>query len=143
MLAVDDPLLHLLVNARAAVPTVNDNLWVRVLDLPAALAGRRYAGPVDVVLDVTDARLPANAGRWRLTTGDRQADGFHPAEVTRTSEAADLALDVRELGAAYLGGRSLTAQARAGLVAEHTPGALQSTSAAFLSAVAPVCSYVW
>ena len=51
----------------AAVPKVNDNLWVRLLDLPVALAGRRYAAPVDVVLDVTDARLPANAGRWRLT----------------------------------------------------------------------------
>ena len=53
-----------------ASPRLTDNLWVRLLDLPVALAGRRYSAPLDVVLDVTDTRLPANAGRWRLTTGD-------------------------------------------------------------------------
>ncbi|MEZ0449148.1 GNAT family N-acetyltransferase [Cellulomonas sp. ICMP 17802] len=143
MLPVDDALLHLLVDPRAVVPKVNDNLWVRLLDLPVALAGRRYAAPVDVVLEVTDARLPANAGRWRLTTGDRGPDGTWAAEVTRTEDAADLRLDVRELGAAYLGGRSLAAQARAGLVVEETAGALQSAAAAFLWPVAPFCSYVW
>ena len=121
MLPVDDALLHLLVDPRAVVPKVNDNLWVRILDLPVALAGRSYSAPVDVVLDVTDTRLPANAGRWRLVTGDRQDDGTYPADVTRTHEDADVSLDVRELGAVYLGGRSLVAQARAGLVSEQTP----------------------
>lgn len=143
MLPVDDALLHLLVDPRAIVPKVNDNLWIRLLDLPVALAGRRYAAPVDVVLEVTDARLPANAGRWRLVTGEAEADGTFAATVVRTHEAADLRLDVRELGAAYLGGRSLAAQARAGLAVEETPGALQSAAAAFLWPVAPFCSYVW
>jgi len=96
-----------------------------------------------VVLEVTDTRLPANAGRWRLVTGEAEADGTFAATVVRTHEAADLRLDVRELGAAYLGGRSLAAQARAGLVVEETPGALQSAAAAFLWPVAPFCSYVW
>ncbi|WP_315094172.1 GNAT family N-acetyltransferase [uncultured Cellulomonas sp.] len=143
MLPVDDTVLLLLENPRAVVPKVNDNLWVRLLDLPVALAGRRYAAPADVVLEVTDARLPDNAGRWRLTTGDRQADGAYPAQVTRTQDPADLRLDVRELGAAYLGGRSFVAQARAGLVHEKTPGAAHTASAAFLWPVAPMCTYVW
>ncbi|GEK20852.1 GNAT family N-acetyltransferase [Cellulomonas xylanilytica] len=143
MLPVDDALLHLLVDPRAVVPKVNDNLWVRILDLPVALAARRYAAPVDVVLDVTDTRLTGNAGRWRLTTGARQDDGTYAAEVTSTQDDADLRLDVRELGAAYLGGRSLAAQARAGLVSQETPGALQSAAAAFLWPVAPMCTYVW
>ena len=143
MLPVDDTLLHLLVDQRAVVPKLTDNLWVRLLDLPVALAGRRYSAPVDVVLDVTDTRLTANAGRWRLTTGPRQDDGTYPAEVARTQDDADLRLDVRELGAAYLGGRSLTAQARAGLVTEVTAGALQSAAVAFLWPVAPMCNYVW
>lgn len=143
MLPVDDALLYLLVDPRAVVPKVNDNLWVRLLDLPVALAGRRYAAPVDVVLEVADTRLTANAGRWRLTTGDRQDDGTYAAEVTPTRDAADLRLDVRELGAVYLGGRSLAAQGRAGLVDELTPGTLQSTAAAFLWPVAPMCTYVW
>ena len=143
MMPVDDALLHLLVDARAVVPKIQDNLWVRLLDLPVALAGRRYSAPVDVVLEVTDARLPANAGRWRLTTGEQQADGAFPAQVTRTDDAADVRIDVRELGAAYLGGRSLVAQASAGLVTEQTPGALQRAAVAFGWPVAPVCTYVW
>lgn len=143
MLPVDDALLHLLVDPRAVVPKVNDNLWVRLLDLPVALAGRRYAAPVDLVLEVSDARLPDNAGRWRLTTGAQGPDGTYPATATRTDDDADLHLDVRELGAAYLGGRSLAAQARAGLVVEVTPGAVQTAAVAFLWPVAPFCSYVW
>ena len=34
MLPVDDALLHLLVDQRAVVPKLTDNLWVRLLDLP-------------------------------------------------------------------------------------------------------------
>jgi predicted acetyltransferase len=143
MLAVDDELLHLLVDPRATVPKVSDNLWLRLLDVPTALAARRYSAPVDVVLDVHDARLPANAGRWRLATGSQGPDGAWDAQVASTSEPADVTVDVRELGATYLGGRSLAALARAGLVTEHRAGALQCVSAAFRWPLAPVCSWVF
>jgi predicted acetyltransferase len=147
MLAVDDALLTLLVDPRGAGARLTDNLWVRVLDLPVALAARRYAAPLDVVLEVTDARLGANAGRWHVRTAGasgRPDDEFgHPAEVTATREPADLSLDVRELGAAYLGGRSLAALASGGLVVEHRPGALLRASAAFGWPVAPLCSWVF
>lgn len=142
MLAVDDVLTDLLVDRRAAVPKLVDNLWVRLLDLPEALAARRYAAPVDAVLEVTDARLPANAGRWRVATTERGDEGW-AAEVTRTDAAPDLALDVRELGAAYLGGRSLAAFARTGLVTEHRPGAAAAAATAFGWPTAPVCSWVF
>lgn len=138
ILATDDPLLHLLLDVRAAEPRPTDNLWVRIVDLPAALEGRRYASAVDVVLDVTDHVLPANAGRWRLRAGP---DGV--AVTASTDDAADLALDVRELGAAYLGGVPLAALARAGLVEERTAGALQAAATAFGWPVAPVCSFVF
>jgi len=143
MLAVDDELLHLLVDPRATVPKVSDNLWVRLLDVPTALAARRYSAPVDVVLDVHDARLPENAGRWRLATGSQGPDGAWDAQVASTSEPADVTVDVRELGAVYLGGRSLAALARAGLVTEHRAGALQGVAAAFRWPLAPVCSWVF
>ncbi|MCR6646959.1 MAG: GNAT family N-acetyltransferase [Cellulomonas sp.] len=142
MLPADDPLLGLLVDPRGAVPRIADNIWVRLLDLPAALTARRYSAPVDLVLEVTDARLPANAGRWRLTTGEAGADGY-PAEVATTDDEPDLRLDVRELGAAYLGGRSLAALASAGLVTEVTPGTLLPAAAAFGWPLAPVCSWVF
>ena len=65
--AADEPLRLLADEPRALNTSLVDSLWLRVVDLPAALAARRYAAPVDVVLEVTDALLPANAGRWRLT----------------------------------------------------------------------------
>ncbi len=82
MLAVDDPLLQLLVDPREAVARLRDNLWVRLLDLPSRSPARRYAAPLDVVLGVTDARLPANAGSWRLrTVPDDDAPAQHVATV--------------------------------------------------------------
>ena len=68
--AVDDPLLHLLGDVRQAQPRVKDSLWVRLVDVGRALAGRRYAAPVDVVLDVTDELCAWNTGRWRLRADD-------------------------------------------------------------------------
>ena len=148
MLAPDDPLLMLLVDRRSALPRLADNLWVRLLDVPRALAGRRYAAPLDVVIEVTDALLPANAGRWRLTTptapeGPSDDGTGWPAAISPSDAPADLVLDVRELGAAYLGGRSLTDLARAGLVEERTAGAAMRAGAAFGWPVAPVCSWVF
>ncbi|SKC78146.1 GNAT family N-acetyltransferase [Krasilnikoviella flava] len=138
LLATDDPVTSLLVDPRAAAPRVADNVWVRVVDVPAALAGRRYQAEVDVVLGVADARLPDNAGSWRL-----RAAAFGEASCERTDAAPDLELDVRELGAAYLGGTSLAALAGAGLVTERTPGALARASAAFGWPVAPACGWVF
>jgi predicted acetyltransferase len=146
VLPVDDVVTQLLVNLRAAAPRTPDNLWVRLVDVPAALAGRQYAADVDVTLEVTDTRIPANAGVYRL-----QADAFGPASVERVDpefEAPDLTLDVRELGAAYLGGRSLAALAAAGLVTEHgrpgeRAGALARASVAFGWPIAPASSWVF
>jgi predicted acetyltransferase len=137
-LAVDDRLLSLLVDARAARGTWQDNTWLRIIDLPAALAGRQYQAPLDVVLEVTDDLLTANAGRWRLV-----APAFGPASVERTDAPADLALDVRELGATYLGGTSLTELAAAGLVSERTPGSLHRAAAGFGWPVAPLASWIF
>ncbi|HDH03718.1 MAG TPA: GNAT family N-acetyltransferase, partial [Actinobacteria bacterium] len=39
---IDDPLLWTLVDPRHLSRTISDGLWVRVMDVPAALSGRRY-----------------------------------------------------------------------------------------------------
>ncbi|MFJ5232065.1 GNAT family N-acetyltransferase [Kitasatospora sp. NPDC088391] len=131
-LPVDDPLLHLVSDVRHLTPRLVDALYVRLVDLPAALTARAYAAPVDVVLEVADAFCPWNAGRWRLTA----APGG-PASCVRTGDPAELELDVRELGSVYLGGGSLAALAAAGLVREVRPGALEPAAAAFRSALEP------
>jgi predicted acetyltransferase len=123
---------------------VVDNLWVRVIDLPGALSRRAYSAAVDVVLEVTDALLPGNAGRWRLRAG--RAGGVGGAggvDCARTDEAADIALDVRELGAAYLGGTRLATLAAAGLVDERRPGAVGALSTALSWDPAPWCPRIF
>ncbi|MBF9127589.1 GNAT family N-acetyltransferase [Plantactinospora sp. S1510] len=123
--AIDEPLQYLVDEPRQLGAGLNHGLWVRIVDLPAALAARSYAADVDVVFDVTDPLLPENAGRWRLTV----ASGT--AECTRTDAPAELACDVRDLAAAYLGGPSLGTLATAGRVREVRPGVLPRASAAF------------
>jgi predicted acetyltransferase len=121
----DDPLLDLLLDPRAPSPITRDGLWVRVADVRRALAARTYARDVDVVLAVTDGFLPWNAGRWQL------AGGPGGATCEPTSRPADLTVDVRELGAVYLGKPSLVRLGAAELVQEHTSGALAIVSEAF------------
>ncbi|MFE0551552.1 GNAT family N-acetyltransferase [Streptomyces pilosus] len=128
---VDESWQYLVSDIRRGRPTLKDALYVRLVDVGAALAARTYRAPVDVVLEVEDAFCPWNAGRWRLS-GDAKG-----ASCERTEDAADLALSVRELGAAYLGGVGLTALASAGRVRELRDGALAEASLAFGSDPAP------
>jgi predicted acetyltransferase len=118
---------------------------VRIIDLPAALTGRAYSGPVDVVLEVTDELLTGNAGRWRLRAAGPGAAGAADANASceRTDQPADLALGIRELGAAYLGGTRVGTLAAAGLVTELRPGALVGLSAAMTWDPAPWCPQVF
>jgi predicted acetyltransferase len=139
---VDDPLLYQLADPRRARPQLNDALWVRIVDVPRALAGRKYSSPVDLVIEVRDEILPSNAGRWRLTATAETSDGL-AATCVPASSAADLALDVTELGAAYLGGTRLGALAGGGLVAELRPGAARQLSAALSWDPAPWCPTVF
>ncbi|GGV12440.1 GNAT family N-acetyltransferase [Streptomyces griseoflavus] len=128
---VDENWQYLVSDIRRGRPTLKDALYVRLVDVGEALAARTYRAPVDVVLEVEDAFCPWNAGRRRLS-GDAKG-----ASCERTDDAADLALSVRELGAAYLGGVSLTALASAGRVRELRRGALAEASLAFGSDPAP------
>jgi predicted acetyltransferase len=124
-ISTDEPLLTMINEPSRLAATVGDALWVRLVDLPAALAARRYATEVDVVLEVTDAEIPANAGRWRLR-GSPSA-----ATCVATTDEPDLRCDIRLLGAAYLGRQVLYGANLAGLVDEARPGALARAAAAF------------
>jgi predicted acetyltransferase len=135
--AIDEPLLHMVTEPRRLGAVVADSLWVRIADLPAALIARRYSTPLNVVLQVDDRLLPENAGRWRLT-----ADGDSVTCVP-TDDDADLACDVADLGAAYLGGTALTSLAAAGRVRELVPGKLVAASTAFLAARAPSATEIF
>ncbi|MEU0072349.1 GNAT family N-acetyltransferase [Streptomyces sp. NPDC006332] len=128
---LDEPWMSMVSDIRRCGLRVRDSLFVRLVDVGAALEARTYQAPVDVVFDVDDAFCPWNAGRWRLV-GDAKG-----ASCARTTDPADLSLSVRELGAAYLGGVSLASLAAAGRVRELRRGALTEATVAFGSPVPP------
>src|SRR5260370_37646938 len=82
----DDPIQYLVVDPRRARTKLSDGLWVRIVDLPAALQRRRYACAVDVVIEVTDPLLAANEGRWRIQAG-APGEGGQAACVRATAPA--------------------------------------------------------
>jgi predicted acetyltransferase len=135
--ATDDPLLQFLVNPRAGRISQSDNLWIRLVDLPAALAGRRYSADLDVVFEVRDELCPWNAGRWRLTGGPEKA------HCTPSTDPPAFTLDVHELGAAYLGSTSLTGLAEAGLISVTDAAGFGSAARAFSWPVAAHCGWVF
>jgi predicted acetyltransferase len=126
MRPIDDPLLAMLADPRRARPSPADGLWVRLLNVPAALTQRSYAAPAQVVLDVIDPVIEGNGGRWRLRTAG--ARGTTTCE--QTHDPADVRVTVQALGAAYLGGASFGQLAGAGHAAELTPGALATLASA-------------
>ncbi|MFD0903624.1 GNAT family N-acetyltransferase [Actinomadura sediminis] len=128
---VDDLVLHMAADPdQVRVTGDAAALWLRLLDVPAALRARSWAVDDAFVLDVADARVPGNRGRWRLATGAEPG-------CERTDEAPDLVLDVADLGAVYLGGTPVRTLVRVGAVAERTPGAAARLDAALAVPFAP------
>ena len=132
---VSEPMEWMLADPRRLETTRQaDFLWVRLVDVGAALAARTYATADRFVLEVVgDPLCPWNEGRWSLETGAGEA------RCERTGDDADLTLPVTALGAAYLGGSSLADMARAGIVAERSPGIARRADLAFSSDPVPWC----
>lgn len=114
-LSVDEPLLWMISDQRAATVTVTDHQYVRILDVPAALGARSYAAAGTFALEVTDP-LGISGGRWLLRTDAAGAATIDPWEGDAPADAVTLALGTAELSAAYLGGVSLATLAAAGRV---------------------------
>jgi predicted acetyltransferase len=119
---VDEPVRWLLDDGRALRQTyAGDHTWLRILDVPKALAARGYAVPGRVVLEVVDEDGDKfAAGRYLLDVDS----GATSASCAATTESADLVVSQRVLAGAYLGDNSLRALSVAGGVDEVTPGAL-------------------
>jgi len=123
--AADSPLVWWAGGHRAMEVKTYDSLWLRVVEVGSALSARGYSSACDLVLDVVDPVCPWNQHAWRLTVG---ADGV--ATCLPSTDDADLRLPVQTLGAAYLGSRTIAAQAHQGLVSELTPGSAHLLSRA-------------
>jgi predicted acetyltransferase len=130
LLPLDHPLFLLLEHPRRMRFRIGDSLWLRLVDVGAALAARSYAGDGDVVLDVADAFCPWNNGRFCI-------DG------SKTMEGAELRLDVGDLASVFLGGFTFAQLARAGRVEELAAGAVDRADALFRTSRAPWCPEIF
>jgi len=127
-LPLDHPLLLWLREPRRMQFSVGEALWVRLVDVGAALSARAL-GDGAIVLDVRDEFCPWNQARWRLADGS----------VDRTTAEADLRLDVSALGSAYLGGFTFDQLGRAERLEELKPGALALADGLFRTDRQPWC----
>jgi predicted acetyltransferase len=133
LLPPDHPLFLLLASPRRLRYRLGDSLWVRLVDLGAALSSRRYSSDESIVFEVADDFCPWNEGRWKLEGGAAE----------RTREQPDLRLPVQSLGSALLGGVQLGALARAGRVDELREGALARADGLFRWDRHPWCPQIF
>jgi len=137
--SIAEPLVWQLENPRAVRASAErDHLWLRLLDVPAALGHRRYAAPGVFRLDVADD-LDIAGGEFLLTVTSDGAGSAHPLAVGEATPAgaAHLSMSVADLAALYLGGPSAGVLSRAGRVTEHTKDAAAHLDAAFRTGPPP------
>lgn len=127
----DEPLIHMVTDPARLRFQLADGLYLRLVDVAAALGGRRYRTEGSLVLDVRDGFCPWNDGRYLLDGGPEGAT------CGSTDREPDLTLSVRELASAYLGGTGFHTLASAGRVIEDRPGAVDTAAAMFGADEAP------
>src|SRR6185503_1904132 len=108
-----------LVEPRRLGLNVREGMWLRLVDLHAALEARSYAAAGSLTFEVTDEFCPWNAGRWRLEVG-----GDGSGTLTASDADPDLTLDTSDLASVYLGTFTFADLAGAGRVEECRPGAV-------------------
>jgi predicted acetyltransferase len=133
---VDDVLPWLLADPRRMKQKLFDSLWVRLVDVPRALEGRRYSAQGRLVFEVQDRFCPWNAGTYELEAGP---DG---AKCRPSSAPAELRVRVQALGATFLGGHRFQQLAQAGWV-EAEPDILRRADALFTWHPLPWCPEIF
>jgi predicted acetyltransferase len=118
---LDDPIEAMLVDLFAVRSEPDDELWVRVVDVPAALAARAYGAADPVVVEVVDALLPNNSGRYLIS----------PHGTEQTTAPAALTMTVETLGMIYFGAWRPSTLAAVGRLTAHDPAALATADRLF------------
>ncbi|HLI55235.1 MAG TPA: GNAT family N-acetyltransferase [Acidimicrobiales bacterium] len=127
---VDEPVRWRLADPRRLeVTEAQDMLWIRILDVAAALQARGYRHRGRLVIE-----LAGGEGRWLLDAGPDGAE-CRPA---KKGEPTDLRMRLADLGSVYLGGFRPSMLAAAGAVEELTSGSLDVADALFSAPLAPV-----
>jgi len=133
---IDEPLFWMLEEPRRLATRSYDALWVRLVDVRAALEARRYAAEGSIVIEVEDSFCPWNTGRYQLQAGPEGA-------ICKPTKAKpDIALTAADLAAMYLSAATARTLAQAGRV-EGDPDAIQRVDRLFGWDVTPWCPEVF
>jgi predicted acetyltransferase len=133
LLPLDHELFLLLREPRRLTFDYRDGLWVRLVDVEAALNARTYKPGEPVTVEVADALCPWNAGVWQLG----------PEGASRSTSEPELRVDVSVLGSAYLGGFTFGELARAGRIEVLADGALDRADTLFRADRYPWCPEIF
>ena len=133
---VDEPFRWRLADPRRLrVEDQEDYLYLRVLDVKAALEARRYYQEGALTIELTPPASPQPGddapGTWRLRADPEQA------ACERSDAEPDLRMEVTDLGSIYLGGFRPSALAAAGRIEELRAGAATDADAIFQTPLAP------
>jgi predicted acetyltransferase len=130
-----DPLPYLLTDARhARVTYYEDDLWLRLMDIPAALQARSYAGELNVVLEVSDG-FRSDGGRFALEIRDGRA------RCVPTGAPADISTDLDVLGSLYFGSHRASTFSAANRLRGNDSELIGRLDAAFASDVCAELGY--
>jgi predicted acetyltransferase len=98
-----DPLPYLLTDSRLARTTRrDDDLWLRIIDIPVALEARSYQADLSTVFEVSNG-FCSDGGRFALEIRDGRA------VCTPTAAAAEIEMGLDVLGSLYLGAHRASA----------------------------------
>ena len=134
---VDDPIHWILADPRRLRRSLRDGVWLRLVDVEAALAARSYTTAGTLVIDVEDSTCPWNQGRYSLDVGP---DG---ARIRRTTAEPDIIMPASCLATCYLGAASVSSLARAGRVEARSEGALAMADLMFATSKQPWSPDPW
>lgn len=131
-LPADLPLALMLHDPRRLRFAKSESLWLRIVDVAAALGARSYSADGQISFAVQDFYCPWNEGEWTLRVSDGRAG-------IERGGTPDISLDVSALAAGYLGGFTFAELERALRAEGCTQGAIRRADAMFRSDVAPWC----
>lgn len=133
--ATDDPIFDLVQGRRRVVSRVSDALWVRLVDIPNALAGRRYQIDGTLVIAVLDRFLEQQT-TVELTSEDGSA------HCRPSTSDPDVTLDLEDLSASFMGRSTFRALAGLGRV-QGTPASMTKADLMFGWNAQPWCPEIF
>ncbi len=129
----DHPLQLMLAEPRYLNFLSSNGLWLRIVDVGAALSARSYEAESAPTIEVHDPLLEQNTGTWSLVDGKA-------SKVT--GEEGEIKLGIGELGALYLGQFTFAQMLAAGRI-EGTPDAIARADDMWRTRVAPWCPEIF